>query len=337
MMSAWFLLLTIFSLSVFAQENCAPSNIPQELIPLLEINRYVGWNAASSQEVSRAPCRKGIPAISEMRALINSFATPAQNDVIHGVSLIAERPELISAFRELTTMRNATGTKNYPDGQANLAAYNINPACVKVMCAVEKIWGPSMGPKILYLKLHYDLNTSELSIFNTSRFTEAELNDVMIGLGDLPPRLKNAGRPHQQLVHYARGEMPSIHQGTNTAADSSINLYDRWSNRSGLSRQYVLFHEMAHNISHHLGDLDNSPRFLEMAGWIKTGQEWEKTSEFCAVSNYGSTDPDEDFAETVAAYRYNAATLRDQCPKKYDYMRGMVFAGTEYLDSSSCY
>ncbi len=332
-MKALFFLLLSFS--AFTQENCAPAYLPQELSPLLEINRYVSWNAASVQEVSGANCRKGIPTPATMNALFNSFSSPARSESVNGVELQNERPELIQAFRELTTMRTPFGDRLLPESQINLSIYPIPASCKKVLCAMENIWG-TMASKMLYMKLHYDLNSSEHSIVNSSRFTDRELDDVLMGLGDLPPELIRAGRPNQQIVHYHRGELPSFHQDRNTQADSLMNFYDRWSEKSSPSRQYVVFHEMAHNISHHLGNLDGSPRFLETAGWIKTGEEWEKSSQFCAVSNYGSTDPDEDFAETVAAYRYSPASLRDHCPGKYEYMKAVVFRGREYLNQANC-
>lgn len=329
------LLLFLISFSALSQENCAPSFLPQEMSPLLEINRYVTWNAAGAREIADANCRRGIPTANQMNALFTSYASPVKTETVHGIEFQNEKPELIEAFRQLTTMRDSFGSRPMPEAQVDLLPYGIGPGCKKVLCAVEKIWG-SMGMKILYTKLFYDLNASELSVTNSSRFTDREFDDVLMGLGDLPLSLKNSGRPNQQIVHYTRGELPFYHQGTNTQADSSMNFYDRWSQKPSPSRQYVVFHEMAHNMAFHLGKLDESSQFLETAGWIKTGEDWEKTSEFCAVSNYGSTDPDEDFAETAAAYRYNPATLRDQCPKKYDYMKQFVFKGQEYLDSSNC-
>lgn len=72
---------------------------------------------------------------------------------------------------------------------------------------------------------------------------------------------------------------------------------------------------------------------LKLSGWKKL-QDWEADENHCRVSNYGSTNPDEDFAETASAYRYNARDLQKRCPEKYEWMKARVFDNYEYLDST---
>ncbi len=330
------LLILLFSLVAIAHDECEDQRL--ETIPpeLEQLHRYVSWNSASAEQVANAPCKTTVPpGLPDIQRMISAIPQGQTNADIHGVRLTGENPLLIEAFRKLTTMRNTLGSREEPSAQVNIQAqFQVNPTCSQVLCAVEKIWGPTLGPKILYTMMIHGVNPSELSIDNTSRFTEAELNDLLLVLGDVPPELRNWPRKNQPFVHYERGQMPRIHQGTKTQADSGVMFYDMWSTKPSSSRQYVAFHEIAHNISHSLGDLDNSPAWLSTAGWTRMGDNWTTEANFCAVSKYGNSKPDEDFAETVSAYRYNGRSLRERCPAKYQFMKERVFQNREYVDGS---
>ena len=67
--------------------------------------------------------------------------------------------------------------------------YDIDPECDKVFCALEKIWGADFASKMLYIRLKYLYNTSELAFTNSSRFRAHELDDILIALEDLPPHI----------------------------------------------------------------------------------------------------------------------------------------------------
>lgn len=336
-MKRTFPLLFIFcSFMAFAHDDCEDPLHENGVSDLTELQRYLTWNSASAEQITNAPCKTlAPPGLPELQRVIAASPPGQMDEDIHGVRITGENPRLVDAFRKLTTMRNTFGDREEPSAQVNIQAqFNINPSCSKVLCAVEKIWGPSLGQKILFMHLNYGVNPSELSIDNSSRFNESELNDLMLALNDVPPELRGWVRKNQPFVHYERGQMPRIHQGTKTQADSGVTFYDQWSAKPSTNRQYVAFHEIAHNISHRLGGLDNSPTWLTTAGWMKFGEDWSKETSHCAVSKYGSSNPDEDFAETLTAYRYNARTLRDRCPGKYQYMKQYVFQNREYLDGS---
>ncbi len=329
-------LILFFSLVALAHENCEDPRHDTGPSDLSELQRYISWNSATSEQVANAPCKTITPpGLSDLERMM-AASPPGQIDAdIHGVRITGENPRLVDAFKKLTTMRNTFGDREEPSAQVNIQAlYNVNPACSKVLCAVEKIWGPSMGQKILLMHLKYGVNPSELSIDQSSRYSQNELDDLLLALGDVPLELRNWVKPNQPFVHYERGQMPLIHQGTKTEADANVRFYDGWSKKNSLGRQYVAFHEIAHNISHYLGDLDGSPDWLSSAGWTRMGDVWEKGAHHCAVSNYGSRHPDEDFAETFSAYRYNGRTLKERCPEKYHFMKERVFRNREYLDGN---
>lgn len=48
------------------------------------------------------------------------------------------------------------------------------------------------------------------------------------------------------------------------------------------------------------------------------------------VSDYAKTSPAEDWAESIAFYRYGAETLREKAPKKFEYLKSKVFDGVSY-------
>lgn len=322
------LFLLFVTTSSLAHEGCEETDYVNEL------HRYLSWNSASTEEIQKAPCKSlKTPSNPEMLNYINSVPSGNQNSDIHGVRFVAERPLLLEAFRKLTTMRDTLGYQEEPSAQVDLQnRFSINPACSKVLCAVEKIWGPEMGKKILFLELAFNVNASELSIDGTSRFTPEELNDVILAINDVPKELRSWPRQNQPIVRYERGKMPYFHEGTKTEADAGIMLYDRWASKSSTGRQYVVFHEIAHNISRHLGNLDESPEWFEKSGWVKLGEDWSHGKEYCAVSNYGARHPDEDFAETLSAYRYNGKALKKRCPEKYEFAKKRVFHGREFLE-----
>ncbi len=56
----------------------------------------------------------------------------------------------------------------------------------------------------------------------------------------------------------------------------------------------------------------------------------------CFASEYAKENPAEDWAETIATYRYNGLNLKNSCPSKYNYIKDNVFNGAEYTDLNSC-
>lgn len=54
------------------------------------------------------------------------------------------------------------------------------------------------------------------------------------------------------------------------------------------------------------------------------------------ISEYGETNPAEDFAESMAAYRYNPLTLKKISPLKYEFIKKNVFGGQEFTSEKDC-
>lgn len=335
-----YFLLSLSLLSLSAYPGIEPSI---DCGPVDEAFGFFGglsWSAASDKQIKKAPCKTAAaPKMETIQTLINSKAgNEKADDTVYGVEFKNESPELIKMFKELTTYRDYLDLRELPLDQKDIQAeYQINPACDKVMCAMEKIWGQELAYKISYIKLKHQFNTSELAFQDSSRFTVDEINNVIIGLDDLPAHLVPAGKSNQRLTHYTRGKtLPEYGEGDRTVANAVVMIFDRWDDDSPSSKQYTVFHEMAHNISHNSHDLDGSPEWLNLSNWIKKGNDWSADTGACFISRYAQDSPWEDFAETVSSYRYNAKKLKKNCPEKYAFLKDKVFNGIEYTDSKLC-
>lgn len=214
--------------------------------------------------------------------------------------------------------------------------------CGNVLCSMEKIWGKELGNKILYIKLKYGFNSSELAFDNASRFKVDELDHILLALGDIPSHLLPVTTGNQQLTHFTRGSRPpGVYPDQN--ADSTIIIYDFWTkarNSTPAKKRKVIFHEITHNIGHRSQMVHTSREWLSLSGWVNTGnrenERWIRSGEGCFASGYGKNDPYEDFAEAVTAYRYNLADFKNRCPEKYQFIKDKIFKGAEYDSRQSC-
>ena len=306
-----------------------------------KLNQRLEWFGASNLQVANSPCKaKSVPSSSEIEEFIKSKIKPdqVQNAVVNGVDFKGESPILIRAFKDFTTAKDSFGWGLKPASQKNFQKeFNINPECRKVMCAMEKIWGKSLAEKMLLVKLKHNYNTSEYAFDSSSRFEEKEMDDVVLALEDLPQHLIPLGKPNQRLTLFERGyTLAAYGKDSNVLANAVVMFFGGWSKSAPLKRQYATFHEFSHNISDFYSDMDNSPKWLKMSGWTKKGDEWESGKDACFTSKYGLTNPAEDFAESISAYRYGSEDFKKSCPKKYDFLKSEVFKGVEYTSLDSC-
>lgn len=329
------LVLLLLSFNLYAQdESCVEL---KESTISFGMNKLLEWFGAVDNQVEKAPCKvKSPPSEAEMLKFISSKTKGAASESVHGVNFRNESPALIKAFKDFTTQKDSYGIYNVIPGQKQIASeYKIGAECDKVLCAMERIWGRDYAVKLLYLKLKHNFNSSELAFENSDRFTPAELNDVVVGLEDLPPSLIPLGMDNQRLTHFKRGYTLKNYSDT-TLANAVVMIFDPWDKQSTLRRQYTIFHEMAHNISGKLKDMDESPEWLNLSGWVKKGDDWASSPSACHISQYGTKNPWEDFAESLSAFRYNGAQFRAKCPVKFEFVKRQVFKGVDYTDVKNC-
>lgn len=220
------------------------------------------------------------------------------------VFLLLTPEVLLEAFRDLVPLSE-----------------NWTSSCTTVVCAVDEIWGPQIGRKMLYVRARHGYNTSEYAFRNVQRLSSSELDDIIITLSDLPPEMENIGRRGNQRMTMA---LPGVThpENPNASADSAITFYDKWRSGSQYDRRYGLFHEFGHNASELRGNLDDSSAWRELTS--------------CEVSTYWNTNHVEDFTESFVMYRFNGRGLQEKCPAKYTFLRERAFHGREYLDDSQC-
>lgn len=334
----WSSLLLFISLNSFAIEKaCEPAPKLPNLDPMFkEIESAVGYRAVSDEELAKAPCKTLTPPSYEKITNFLSNFQGKSKKTVHGVELKNESKVLIEAFKMLTTDQGIRVSNGIRVSQFQIQdSFKINPKCESVTCAVQKIWGEELGLKLLYMMVKYNYNGSELANYNSSRrFRISELNDVLMSLEDLPSELVPLGYKNQRLT--ISDLSPSVEAGE-IYAESSIEIYRNWSYEPSLSRQYILFHELGHNIAEQRGDFDVNKGWLKLSGWEEMApDEWAPNDGACFVSLYSMSSPYEDMAEVITMYRYNPQGLKKLCPEKYELVKKKVFKGREYLDPNSC-
>lgn len=336
-MNLWIILIFL-SYSAWSQDNsvCIPI-VKDPLADFKDLHKHLEWHGATTSQIENAFCKTSKPPTSgDLDKIIKSKSTGTTNAEINGVSFTGESPLLIEAFTVLTTAKDGFGiTPKLSLQQDFQKTYAINPGCKKVLCAMEKIWGKNLSEKILYLNLKHSYNASEFAFENSDRFTEAEMDDVLMGIDDLPQHLTPMGSNNQRLTHFKRGYTLQAY-GPNVAANAVIMLFDNWDTQTNRERQYSIFHEASHNTSSKLKNMDESPEWLSLSSWIKTGDTWTSDPKACQITKYGETNPWEDFAESMSTYRYNPQDFKSRCPDKYSFLKEKVFKGIEYTDLKSC-
>lgn len=285
-------------------------------------------------DVNKAPCRLKVPPSEDQ--LLSYFAKqPSAQKTdsmeLNGIKFENEDPQLLKLFADL---------HHGPGKIIQQIKPSFSSSCKKVLCAVQEIYGQKQGLQILYLLSRYGFNASDKVVMNSSAWRVDELDDVLVMFADFPPQILPIEFANGwQFVHHKRGVKPV--DGVGVYANAKIEVFDRWGRLPREERQSTLFHE----VGHVLGFVDKrhlSEEWLTLSRWkgpaAATGMESEGWTLDCgaAVSKYGQTNPVEDFAETVTAYRYNAVQLKRENFPKYEYMRLRVFDGVEYDRPAGC-
>lgn len=336
----FFILLNLLNKNGFADHHdlslpCLSNENFDEFSQIQKLSQHLSWFSAEDFQIENAPCKsKKIPTSEELNSFIQSKLTKKAvlQEKINGVEFRDESPELLRAFKHFTTSLDELGLRIFPEKQKNFQAeFSINPQCSKVHCALEKIWGKKTSEKMLYIYLKYNFNTSEYAFKDSDRFYDEELDDVLLALQDLPKQFLSLGAPNQRLTP----TFVSNEKGK-TIANAVIMLFDEWRKSFPIIRQYTLFHEFSHNIAYLFNRFDKSKEWLASSGWIKKGDEWTSAFDACFSSRYGASNPFEDFAESLSAYRYHGAQFKKDCPEKYELLKINIFKNSEYIDLSAC-
>jgi hypothetical protein len=292
--------------------------------------------AANDEQVKKAFCFKGTPPTeAEMSAwLLKNRSGGTRSASIKGFQFKNERPELIEAFSLLVDSPAMEAVKS--------------STCQNVKCAVQEVFGAKRGLQLLFMLERYGFNGSEFTQTNADAWKDTELDRVLVGLSAFPENTLPQKRS-QPLIHFKRGfslKIYSAEEAPFILANANISIFDYWDSHSPEQKSYTIVHETGHNFSTWTNDTDRQPDWMNLSGgWTKvstigkdgkTEDTWTPKDASKIVSTYGMVTPDEDFAETVSAYRFNPLELKRRNPEKYKLMKDVYFDGLEYTSEAAC-
>jgi len=339
-------IVLLTSLVIFSCNSYSQTHECEETPPFAEdiekIQRKINFWSASDEEISSAFCKtKTAPTLKEMKAYNQKVMKGTGNSgVVHGVSFANDSKVAIATFSDLTTYTHTIGQMIWPKGQTPIQEkFEINPGCNKVSCAIDKIWGEELGTRLVYIYHKYGFNASELAHMHSRRFDPKDLDEIMKGLNDMPESFFPIGK-NRRLARFQAPPTAPADPNSKVVADANITLFDNYFKNSDLSKHYTIFHEVSHNHAYNIGknkvSADYDPKWLALSGWEKKGMDWSNAGGGCFTSVYGETNPAEDWAEAMSAYRYNGVKFKASCPEKYAYMKENVFNGLEYTSEKAC-
>lgn len=273
-----------------------------------------------------APCLASatFPAFIEPGATADTSLVDAS---IAGFRFRGQPKALVDAFRRLTSGR--------PRASAPAAS-----ACDTVECAVSAVFGAEQGPALLLLAATYHFDAAELA--DPDR-PGGGLDDVVKAFGDMSASmfpLDNreyrviARRAAAKVEARAVGDVSGEVVANAGVGQPGILLRGGWSRIAPNARRVAIIHELAHEFIRVYG------RGTDWrAAWMKATKadmaampDWRSAY----VSAYAQSNPDEDFAESFAAYRYMAPALKRRAPHRYALLRDWAFNGLEYGAATAC-
>lgn len=334
------LLFTTLIFSTQAYSHCQQNADGLIMCHDKKINQYANfediteWWSATPEQIRNAKCNSPEKITEkEMREhLEKSKSNNLESVSFFGMNFKDEDSHLIDLLRKLTKYDNIFERLG-GDKEAlkkNQKTFELPKDCNKVECAVNHIFGKELGLKYLYTLDKYQMNMSEYTDKNLDRFKEDEVDLILEAMDDLPSTLFPFANNYP-LKHYKRGYGPSA----TTLANATINLFSPWDDESVEDKRMTIIHEIGHNIGHHF-HLDENKEWLDLSGWYFFKEEWGATNKEAITSKYGATNPAEDFAETIVAYRYNPAMLKKRSLEKYEFIKKNVFQGLEFDKEENC-
>jgi hypothetical protein len=203
------------------------------------------------------------------------------------------------------------------------------------------LFGPDVGPRLLLLALAYRFDASDLGARADRPWRADELDGMLAAFADLPAEWFPLDLKDFRLLVYRDAEAQArIGPAPDGAGElvaiagdgfPGILVAGGWRRLTPLERRATLVHEIAHEYArthHWRGAWSRAMRNDRAAARISNTAS--------SVSLYADASPDEDFAESMAAYRYMADFLQARAPARYAFLRDRVFHGLEYRSEAAC-
>ncbi len=254
---------------------------------------------------------------------------------VAGFDLRDQPAEAVTAFRALTRRLE----RDLKSGKVAATP----SSCQDVTCAMVALVGPDLGPRMLLLAMQYGYMTSDLGARADRRWTARELDVVLAAAADLPQDWFTAeGGTYRIMLHrqieaaIRVGAMaPSAGFLVALAGDGypGVLIADGWDRINTRERRVIVVHELAHELSRKAPSRWRSDWRRAMKADRALARRTKTAS---SVSVYADSDTGEDFAESVAAYRYLPALLQARAPNRYGFLKHTVFKGAEYGSEAGC-
>lgn len=333
-------LFVLFSQTLQAANTAVDCKELPTGLPLAKMPNWlpkIAWFGASSEQIKNAFCRNHENLDDE--AIENYFKQKyvqgGSSAELAGLKIENDNPQLIALLKKLTVIPDrASGEicvwcKNRLD-QKIYKAEN----CTSVLCAAKAAFGNQQGLRMLYLLDRYGFNSSADIYKDASPWTVKELDHIIKTFGDLPHFMLPI-YPNKKFTHFTRGSEAS-RGDLEIIANASMEFYSGYDHmKTQDDKSYTIVHEWGHNLGKELR-VDSTKEWLDLSGWVDKGGDWKATRANALVSEYAATNPSEDFAESVATYRYNPTLLQTLNPEKYQFIKEVVFQGMEYLNTETC-
>ena len=193
----------------------------------------------------------------------------------------------------------------------------------------------------IYMKLRalgYDISR----VIRDTRFSLAHIRDLYKAVLLMPKWLKlgSSYDSNNVIINVddSRSAVAWMKKSTLT-----INPLE-WNKFVADMRTSIIFHELSHLLGYKLSRIDDSLAWQNIDGGWKASSYRRGGSIYAGrplnslalVSDYAATNPAEDFAESLSSYRIKPHVLKSLSPKRYNFIKDIIFLGKEYLDESSC-
>lgn len=236
----------------------------------------------------------------------------------------------------------------------------IRSYCRDVECLGISIFGETWGVRS-YFKYHFGLNLSGYINPNDEDFADTKsLESVLNAIASFPKgtfpivkeRFVREFQPfaenivispyatNETLAEGAAALQTTIRRNNGMLVNMDVHFFDSWKQSDDLSKTIIAFHELMHLVD---GVKDQNIQLAHTEDWLKLSK-WKQNPQSgnwsgnpkVMCSEYGKTNPSEDFAECGVLYRYNPSMLKKISRKKYNFLKNRVFEGVEYTSDRTC-
>lgn len=236
---------------------------------------------------------------------------------------------------------------------------NIKNRCNDIECVSESVFGSTWGLRFFFKENFGIILSGHVSPLTKAYDNEDQILSVVKAIlslpkGSFPLNAENIYPPVSDLVSQniimaphrigVKGGAAAFNAfsrtGTNQLLNTDIYFLDPWTQSEDFdSKVATAFHELMHmfdNAKENKTVLSETKEWEKLSKWKFKDGKWKMGNAKVTCSEYGKTNPGEDFAECASMYRYAPAKLKKISNAKYNFFRKRVFDGVEYFDKKTC-